>query len=416
MAKRKGRNELIAGVFILFCVGMGFVVVLLLSDVGSLFVDRREVAVLFRSESVKGLRAGSKVKFRGLPVGKVTGVELDFGNLDEIRVTIAVPPQFELYTDASLAIGTATLGGGAWIDIDDVGGAGEQVAPADLEHPILGGKKPNPMIADAAEAAGLNDAVRTDLQITVEAVKEIALAAREVVVAFRKDLLPKINTTADNVVAMTGDGRAVMADIRSAAPDVLAKVNSTVTELEAIVKENRPVIGDAVGHVQKMARTLDVDGQRLVKQVDDALVQLQQALAEAKKSLANIRELTATARDVVVVNRENLNDTLANFKEGSDHFRGALAEIRRNPWRLLHKPKQEEVHQANVMQAARAFAEGATRLRDTTTRLKVLVDSRGDQLGADREVLLRMMADLQESFTRFEKAQRALYDQLQVPQ
>ena len=78
--------------------------------------------------------------------------------------------------------------------------------------------------------------------------------------------------------------------------------------------------------------------------------------------------VSATTCDIIVLNRDRLDDTLANVKGMSANLEAAAMEIRRNPWRLLHRPNEKELQRNSVYDAARAFVEGAgrwmTRRRD----------------------------------------------------
>ncbi|MCG3181672.1 MAG: hypothetical protein BIFFINMI_04070 [Phycisphaerae bacterium] len=456
MAKKKGRNELIAGTFIVVAIVLFVGVLLVLADWKSLWQDHQKVQVVFRHQSVHKLAKGAAVSFRGIGIGSVSDVSLDIGNPEEIRVTLALPEELKIYTNASVYISTGGLvGGQPEVAISDVGGpelaqslGQPEPKRAGMSDPIIGRTRPNPLVSDAAQAAGVNDHVRTQLQKSVDDISQIIAAIHDsllapangppsaspsrvekvivdlqtavgrldaLVASVQGDLLPPIRNAALNVEAVTGDARVVSAELREKGPGLIARLDKITSNVDKLVIDQTPVLAAAIGHVERITAVWDTGSQAELANLDKALVQLNAALTEARDSLGNIRQITATARTLLEANSEGLSDTVANFQEGSDHFRATLAEVRRNPWRLLYRPKPEEVEQANVMMAARAFSEGATRLRDTTTRLSALVE-RADAPEALRDQQVRkMLADLTDSFQRFEKAQEALYRALKVP-
>ena len=309
MARRDRRNELLAGALILLAGALVVAILLVLADWRGLVQSKHEVLVIFRDQSVKGLTEGATVEFNGVPVGTVRELRLDYTNPNEIRAVLSVPRDLKLYTNASLYVGTAALGGTAWIAIVNVGGPelsadGTPALPADTKHPILGLSRPNTLIADVADTVGLGDTQRTQLQQTI------------------------------------------------------ASIHATARSLEATMAE---VHDDLLPRARRIASSLS-----------QSVETFHAAMAKADESLANVRDVTATARQLALANRDSLSDAIANFREGSEHYAAALAEIRREPWRLLYKPKPSEIEASNVMVAARAFAEGAGRLRDTATRLSAM--------------------------------------------
>jgi len=66
-------------------------VLLALADWRSLVEGRKDVRVVFAGQSIKGLKAGAEVQFKGVTVGKVRQVDLDYRTPENIQVVIEVP-------------------------------------------------------------------------------------------------------------------------------------------------------------------------------------------------------------------------------------------------------------------------------------------------------------------------------------
>src|SRR5690606_21094860 len=86
----------------------------------------------------------------------------------------------------------------------------------------------------------------------------------------------------------------------------------------------------------------------LVARLNDTVGQANEALVDIRDTAANARELSAAARSVVVSNRSRFDDMIASMKVTADNLKGASAEIRRSPWRLLYKPARGEMANLNL--------------------------------------------------------------------
>lgn len=85
---RKQPNRKLIGLFTLTGIGL-FVGIMLLFIGDKLFLKDDDLSVMFFDESVKGLRVGSPVVFRGVEVGKVVKIDI-VTNLDDLTFKIPV--------------------------------------------------------------------------------------------------------------------------------------------------------------------------------------------------------------------------------------------------------------------------------------------------------------------------------------
>ena len=89
----------------------------------------------------------------------------------------------------------------------------------------------------------------------------------------------------------------------------------------------------------------------------------------------------------------------------------AAKEIRRNPWRLLHRPSEKATRTEDIYDAARAFGEGAGQLNDAIARLQAVSQAKGDP-AIDAATLKKFTEGLQTSFEKFRKVEDALWQRL----
>jgi uncharacterized protein YPO0396 len=117
---------------------------------------------------------------------------------------------------------------------------------------------------------------------------------------------------------------------------------------------------------------------------------------------------------VVVLNEDRLNQLMLNLNETAVHLKSAGKDLRRNPWRLFYRPSLEETKQLNIFDAAREFAEAASRLDDSATQLSALMKSHDGTVPADDPDLAKIRERLKQTFEDYTRAEEALWKQLDV--
>jgi len=117
-------------------------------------------------------------------------------------------------------------------------------------------------------------------------------------------------------------------------------------------------------------------------------------------------------KEIVTVNRDNIDETLDNLTQVSVDLKSAAKEIRRNPWRLLYEPEEKELRSQNLYDAVRAFSNGAEQLDQAITKLRRLEQIKSDD-PAFQETTEKIHKGLNEVFSKFSKAEEALWKELQ---
>ena len=99
---------------------------------------------------------------------------------------------------------------------------------------------------------------------------------------------------------------------------------------------------------------------------------------------------------------------IASLKTTGDNLKFASAEIRRSPWRLLYKPRANEMANLNLFDAARSFAEGANDMSDAATALR---DALKDP-NAQPETIQKLVDQLDQSFGKFQTVEDQLWEKV----
>ena len=109
---------------------------------------------------------------------------------------------------------------------------------------------------------------------------------------------------------------------------------------------------------------------------------------------------------------DNIDEIIDNMMLVSANLKSASKEIRRNPWRLLHKPTDEELDSQNVYDATGAFLSGATELDQAITKLSKLAGMKPEGIPADDPQLQEIRLKLQQTFEKFGRIEQLLWEKL----
>lgn len=395
------------------------------------------------------LKPGGEVSCGGKAVGSVTSVdlrEMKDESGDHLKlfvlVSIKVDSALGLRRDCAIVPEDLLLGGPGKLVIADRG-IGEAVQPGDridgtpgtsvaslskLLAAQLDARNPNSLVAlirgqlDPADARSLIGKIHTsmdDLNVLTQSIRnELDPKQAAALIAQLHMILDNVNQTTRilrSEVDRTAGG-AMVAKLHAS----LDTLNTGLATIAAMLKENREPLRETIEHIRGTSEILEKQiAARIARQLDPAepaglMAKVHVALDRLGGSLTDINVITAGARETIVLNKDQLGRMLVNMKETSDHLKAASKEIRRSPWRLFYQPTQAEAEQANVLDAARAFSEAATRLDDAVARLEALSQPGATTQPEHDDQLIRIREQLQQTFTNFSKAEAALWESLKV--
>ena len=109
------RQEIRAGVFLLFSFVVLAVMVFAVSDIKSLFKQKKEVKALFAFSD--GIEKNAPVRYSGMKIGKVENVRVAPEQRTTIEVTLSVYSDTVIKKDARAAIKTLGLVGGKYVEL-----------------------------------------------------------------------------------------------------------------------------------------------------------------------------------------------------------------------------------------------------------------------------------------------------------
>ncbi|MBI4579264.1 MAG: hypothetical protein HY718_06150 [Planctomycetes bacterium] len=395
------------------------------------------------------LKPGGEVLCGGKTVGSIRDLELrtfkdPASGYDELYAvaTFRVDSSVGLRKDCRIQATEALLGGMGALIIKDRG-LGEPVAAGETidGEPIAGiadltamvGKQLDPrnptgllaMLQSQLDAGGENSIVGKILKSLDDINVLTRNLAGETDVRQKTALVAKLHEILGNVNETTASLRDQMnANIDTAAiakvQQVLDQLNQGLLAARGMLEENREPLRRTVQHIEGTSRILEQEiAARLAQQLDTSneaglLARVHVAIGRLGQSLEDINGITGDVRQVIALNKTNLDETISNLKETSDHLKAGSKEIRLNPWLLLYTPTKDEVAQANLFGAARAFSEGATQLDDAAARLQAISEHPAAGSPENRRDLQRIRGQLDDTFKKFNDVEQKLWEQLRI--
>jgi len=212
--------------------------------------------------SVSGLNNGSDVRYSGVPVGRVTDIELDPNDPQRVRVTVEIKPDVVIRTDAVAELSLQGLTGGAFVEIE---GASKDAPPVEAKegerYPVIATKQSNfqDLVNAAPEllhklsdlADSLNDAVNTDNRAALAATLGNLRQVTDVIAAHSRDIdtmFGQLNTTLkhfDETATKLADTASHLDQlVNESRQPVHNFATRGLPELQALILQAEKLVGD----------------------------------------------------------------------------------------------------------------------------------------------------------------------------
>lgn len=292
------------------------VIAVVLVGSGSLF-SRKHRFVSYFSGSVSGLRVGAPVKFRGIPIGQVTGVYIAIsGQVEFSRVPVVFDVDERLLR--SRGGGAGRIGDPAYVD--SLIGIGLR-AELDLESFVTGQKY---VALDyppgtPAEPAG-------EGEVPYQEIPSIAVPS------VQQDLSSFVEELRQADIAQLVRR---LTNLAARADTSVQRLN--VVEMRATLDSTLKVSATAMAEIATLARTLD----ERVPTVADALQETSARLASALEALETTARVTGETLDpgspVIVA----LEESLREFAAAARALRQLTEYLERNPSAVLRGRAEE---------------------------------------------------------------------------
>jgi len=317
----KKTNPAVIGGFVVGALLLGAVAVLIAGG-GQLFV-RKQHAVIYFSGAVTGLSVGSPVNFRGVRVGQVTDIRLQFDARDlsaRIPVYITIDPR-KVRMLSSKKLSVADVPFEKFIEK----GMRAQLAIQSLVTGQLDVEldfQPETPAVFVGEDPDANEipAMRSDFDTFRDQLSQLPL----------RQISDELRATMQAVKQLANTANTELAATAGSARQTTGALTKAINQLQGDTART-------LASVQKLSEHVDGAVTTLSPQLDQTLRTAQTALKDADATLAHTSELTAPGAPM----RADLEEAMRNLALASDNLREFSETIDRNPQALLiGGPKQ----------------------------------------------------------------------------
>lgn len=408
---RETRNEITAGIFTLVALALLIAVIFWLG-VSNIFKPTAQTAYFYVGEDngKLALQTDGQVMINDVVVGRITSIELDPEKKRTMYVVRIERDDVKVYCNGKAKVAAALVGGANLVILDR--GTDDSVL-ADRQHPV------------EIQPGEFEQAMSQVGKLTTTVAQELDREREGSVMAKIHSAVDEINTALDsaskalksvegemdakNKMAMLAKLHETMDSIRTIASDAQPLIKNTLTNIDDMAADANPKVKNTLSNVEEISK----DFKRITKEdIGQMLVELRKANTKILTIAENFAAVSQEAKEILVVNRESFDKIIDDLTLVSGNLKAASAEIRRNPWRLLYKPKKGELHSQNIYDAAREFSSGASQLDRISAKLTGLVRANPEGMPADDPQLKKIREEIKEAFSKFSKAEQALWKEL----
>ena len=443
---RKKRSEFAAGLFVLVALAAAVGVVVWLGAADMLRPARWK-AVFYVNEASGSVRleVGGVVQLNDDPVGKLTEVRFDPKVGRTFYVAQIDRDDVRIRADGR-AIADAGFIGGARLVVTSRGSADKPLAdeknPIELSpggfagalaainqefdrsddasmmgkiHDILNG-----LTTAAGDVAAITGSLRKEtdprhaetllnkIHTGVEDLQAVTASIRREMTPDEKDsTLARVRKSADDLNRITADIRT-QTDVK-AEGSAVAKVHGSLDDMNQITADARPKIQQTLTAVNSAAG--NIEGYTK-KDFAEILATLRRTNTKVLKIATDFGEVSGQVKEMVTVNRDRIDEMIDNMTLVSADLKATAKDVRRAPWRLLHKPDKKEIDSQNIYDAARAFSSGAEQLDQAIIKLTGLAKAHPEGVAAKDPQFLKIREQIEKSFTEFTKVENAFWKEL----
>lgn len=331
----KKANPTLIGAFVLIALAVTVAAIMVLGKFS--FKDDTVRCVAYFSGSMHGLDVGAPVAFRGVAIGRVSNIQLDY---DDAQGTFVIP----VYMDLQQQIHPE---GGRSRDADKMRESLEELINRGLRaqmrsSSLLTGKQYVELFLNPGSEPVLHGAPQYILEIPTLASgldkiteKLESLPLEEILnkVAVSLDTLNTVisseraGATIESLTASVKQLESILTGVNENLPQLMAEINQGITDFSVTMKEARGFIEGA--HQELKPATADLH---------KLMANLQTSSDRLSGTLANLERLTASDSDVSY----QLRDTMHEMERAAGSVRELTDYLRQNPNSVLFGKSKEK--------------------------------------------------------------------------
>lgn len=310
------REQALVGFFVI--VATALLVATIFGINGAFGPSGSSFTVFFKNAS--GLEPGSIVRYAGIRVGRVEKIVVDPKDLTRVMMTFSVDPSIKVKTDTMAKIASSSALGENYLEL----------VPGKPESPLAksGSTLPSKEFFGINNLADMLNQLGPDVQNLISNLNE---------------RVTQLQKTIDRVNDLLNDQNR-------------AHVAGSLNNLDGMLAENRPKIKSSISNIDaasaKLSTAID-QFKQTAKQAEDTIKTVDDMLGENRPELrASLKQLHKTLEDAsglvdqlnrtLVVNSDNLDETLDNIRQATENLREFTDTIRTRPSSLIRSSSPPE--------------------------------------------------------------------------
>ena len=300
------------------------------------FFEQRTTFISYFDESVNGLDVGAPVKFKGVPIGEVTDINL---RVDLENETFQVPVQYAINLDP------VTDTTGARLNLDDPALLRDQIenglrAQLQLESIVTGKLYVELTYISDPDSVVYAQGPPSRLSIPTELspLAKLGEGASGLVTNLRQFDVTQINENLVTFLVNANDkletldaeaiNRSALATIESVREVVESEeVRTTLQDMPKATERLRATIKDAQGLIQRLDRGVEPTADELEK----TSRQLRTTLKRMRRTMTEVDQTLSTDSGIGY----QMNEALSNLSEATEALRVLVQSLERNPSMFL---------------------------------------------------------------------------------
>jgi len=281
--------------------------------------------VIYFDADVTGLGIGSPARYRGIPVGSVSSIDIDPANVERVRVIIEVAPETPIREDTVATLAIQGITGVAFVQLS----GGTQKAPP--LKPLAPGKLPIiPSETSALQQVleRLPRAVEKIITITERATKLFEDENLEAITA----TLQSLRRTMDALAADDGDLRLLLRESRGAVGELQTALSEGTKLAEKLNKRIDPLADSTMQAITDLQVTMS-DARAAIATADRILGDVSSVISDNKAPMREFAQSGLYEFSLFVSEARVLVDSLTRLVD----------RIERDPGHFLFGDAQEGV-------------------------------------------------------------------------
>ncbi|HSA96150.1 MAG TPA: MlaD family protein [Acidobacteriota bacterium] len=296
---------------VLFMAVAGFFIVPKLRDPGDVYI------IKFCNVSVHGLVEGSPVKYQGVPIGRVIGMEVSPIDMNCVHVQVKIRPVLAVKTDMTATLVYMGLTGQKYIEVS--GGT--------LEAPNLK--------AHAEIAAGRGLGERAD-----DIISNIETTAKRITEFLSPENVARVNAFLENSQKASSAISDVLESRQDSLRNTLASFEKASADFAKATENFVPMTED----LDRLVKTVESNAQKTLGNISERF-----SAEEMGQTLKDVRDFLATAsvslkkvESVMLEQQSELTKTFASLGEAVDNLARFSREIADEPSAILRTRKDKK--------------------------------------------------------------------------